>query len=632
MNRPEPPPSAGPADSFGVGQWKPRRKGWVLGVLLGILATLVLGVWWLALRPKPKGNRLLVLIRTENRDGTVGAWWATGGRASGRCADKLDDALSGLGMDVVKAGDAKTVDALEGRSGEVELRKAARGLEAGLVLSGTLRVVEARELGGSDGQKDFGLNLELELASSDDSAGTRLAPGDDPLRVHVPAADEPAALLGACEQLPATIVPLVALHLREVPQVKALLEREPRGRGLDDTVVVERLRPLFELGQRHAEAARLRSEAEQQLRDRDAKQERGELRKQLLGDFLGEEYWVGDGPGSDLVLMRLPYRPTLPDASAERYELRPEHEQLVRASADGKARRTLLEVFNIFSYPSVSADGGSVALVLDQRQWSKALGVASVADGTVRELVVHRSHYFSSPTISPDGRRVVFWSSPNRDADKSLEVIGTDGSDRRVLVPAPWARMDQPAWSPDSRSIVLSLKGLDERTASVWRIDVSTGERTLLLGTPARAAAAPRAGAPVELPSSFLRPTVAPDGSFVAVVEETAQGMWLGRFELVDQHYQRLAQGPAGRLSISPDSRRIALETAPTTDPDDPAKEDLEIALVAATGGAARLLTRNDIDDSLAGWSRDGRRLYFHQTGADPDGKHRDNRIYWVEP
>jgi Tol biopolymer transport system component len=373
------------------------------------------------------------------------------------------------------------------------------------------------------------------------------------------------------------------------------------------------------MAHRYEQADQARREAEQQLRERDAKQERGELRKELLGAFLGEEYWVGPGLGTDLVVMGLPYRLLLPDDVALRYELRPDHEQLLSVSADGRDRREVLETFNIFSYPTVSADGGSVALVLDHRQWSKALVVVSLADGSVRELVAHRSHYYSSPVISPDGRRVVFWSSSSRDADKSLEVIGSDGSERRVLVAAPWSRMDQPQWLPDSRAVVLSLKGSDDVTASAWQIDVASGERILLAGASSAVA-------------SFLRPAVAPNGSFLAVVEEGTEGMWLGRIELSDRSYQRLVEAPVGRVSIAPDSSRIAFETAPTRDPEDARKDDLELGLVAASGGALRLLTRNEIDDSLAGWSRDGRRLYFQQGGGDPDGKHRNHRIYWVEP
>jgi hypothetical protein len=548
----------------------------------------------------------------------MGAWWGSGGRASGRCADKLDETLSGLGMDVVKAGATRTLDVLEGQSSPAELRAAARKLEAAVILSGTLSVTDVQELSGSDGQKDVGFDLDLELGSPDDPTGVPVA--ERPLRLHVVAGDEQAALLAACEQLPANVVPLVATRLRELPAIRSLLESEGKGRGVDDAVALERLRPLLDLARRHSEADKARHETEQQLLERDAKQEHGELRKHLVGDFLAEQYWVGRASGPDVLVMRLPYRLAFPEGGGERFERRPEHEQIVRGSADGRNWTPLVEVYNIFSYPSASADGASVALVIDHRQWSKALAVASMRDGAVRELVAHRSQYFSSPVISPDGQRVVFWSSLERDGDKSLEVIGADGSGRRVLVPPPWARMDQPEWLPDSRTIVLSLVEAGETLSSVWQIDVSSGERSMIL----RAAADP--------PSSFLRAAAAPDGSYLVVVEQGAAGMWLGRVDLGDRSYTRLIQAPAGRACVSPDSSRIAFETAPTTDADDAIKEDAELALVASAGGAPRLLTRNAIDDALGGWSRDGRRLYFHQNGADPDGKHRNNRIYWIEP
>ena len=93
---------------------------------------------------------------------------------------------------------------------------------------------------------------------------------------------------------------------------------------------------------------------------------------------------------------------------------------------------------------------------------------------------------------------------------------------------------------------------------------------------------------------------------------------------------------PQFRASNTPaerrDSRWIAFESFPPPHPDDPVSDDVEVLLISADGGQPRCLTMNGRKDSLGGWSRDGRRLYFHQGSRDPDQKRWDNRIYWVEP
>jgi Tol biopolymer transport system component len=529
-------------------------------------------------------------------------------------------------------------DALEGRVEPSELREGARALEAGLLLRGALKVVAAQPLGGSADEADHTLVFEGELFSTVDQQGR--AVGEPPLRIHRSAATDEAALLESCDELAEQLAPRVAEAAVSFPSIAALLDPGASSRGLDERVIADRLGPLVGLVASYGEARSKRAAAERRLRARDRKLEQGPRAKHLVGAYLGEEYFVGPGAGGTILTMALPARLVVDDPVKATYRMQPGHEQLLLRRPDGGVERVLVELFNLYSYPSVSADGSVVAYVADHRRWSKALHVAELAGGAAEEIFHHRSHYPSSPVIAPDGSRIAFVYGETRRGPKRLEIVDRDGSDRRVLVAGPLDRLDLPAWSPDGAALYVTFQPSGQPHSSLWRIDAATGEATALLGDARRAAepseperlagpeAEPRAGGG----SSFASPAVAPDGSFVLVAEGADGAGWLGRYEVDSGAYRRLLQARVGRIAISPAGDRIAFETGPTAHPDDPHTADVEIAVMSARGEQLELLTLNARRDGLAGWSRDGKRIYFHQGNRDPDGHRYDNRIYWLEP
>ncbi|MBI4957198.1 MAG: hypothetical protein HY908_34615 [Myxococcales bacterium] len=624
-----------------------RRPVWpVLAVIALLFGGIGVAVWQVWLKPKPKAHRVLLLVGTEV-GGVPGAWWGRDGRSSARCADAFAEHLGapadkekkgGLGLDVVPAGDPGTLAKLDGKVERAELLEAARSLEAGLVLFGTVKGLGGRALAGSDDQKDFGFELALELVPTE-------APGEAvhiaiPQRFYFTGATEEAALDELCPELPKQVLPRLAVAVSDLPLVDALAKAAPNQRNIDETTAIARLDPLFKLAHRFREATKKRAEDEKRARESDAKQEHGKAKKTLVSEFLGEEYYVGAGPGEGLVLMSLPRASVLKDDTALSFTMGELHEQLRLATKDGSPQRLLLETFNVFSFPSVSADGKWVAAVLDNRQWSKSLVILGVDDASLTEVASHRAHYFSTPRIAPDGSRVAYYASDCRNCPESLALVGRDGKNLREILPGGFARLSLPYFTSDGKELVFATSQPNEPT-SVWVADAATGARTAVLGAaakkkgaepdkPPQPAADPDAPPPVD--PAFDHPVPSPDGSFFIVVEESADGTFVGRFDRAAGSYKRLAPILCTRLEMSPDGKWVAVETPDGKDADDPVPGDIEIALVSTTTGEVRQLTLNGQKDTLAGFSRDGKRVFFHQGNRDADGHAWNNRVYWVEP
>ena len=636
-------------------EWRPRRGKLPFVLLALLVAGAAVLAWRLLLVKRTRPDRVVVAIHAVTMDGRRGAWWGDGDRASGRLADMFAKQLERSKLEVVGTADEKAREALAGKEGAA-LLEAARSVESGVVLTGTVATVRALELSGSD-LRDY--TIEVALSVEETGEGGASAPlGDSPMLLHIAAASEDRALLEAAETIPELVQLPLAAALTGLPSVKRL-SSDAKDLSHEDITLASKFEGLFREARFRAEQLEKRAEQEAEERATEARGERGEAAKHLVSPLLGEQYLIGFGPKGELVLMVEPhYVQTL--AAAGAYSLRRGHERFELTDPDGKGRRLLFEAFNFFSYPTTSRDGRLIATVLDHRQWSKALTLVSVEDGAPRELLVDASDYFSGPTISPDGSLVAFWHRTCRRCSGSLDVIRADGTERRTLVPAGGGTMSIPVWSPDGAKLYLAIGG-DEGPEAVYSVSVADGTRTRLLGVEADASdedsgdAAEDALDDEELedvddeleeldedaedveeqsePASFGEPAVSRDGRFLVVVEVADREPYIGRLDIDGGEYSRLATIRAQRLEVSPDGATVAFETWSTggLESDGPTR-DSEIAVVPARGGDVRLVTMNSVDDNLFGWSPDGKRLYFHQATKDPSGAAYVNRVYWVEP
>lgn len=622
--------------------WTPKRSRWPLVVLAVLLAGgAAFAWWWFTQRVATRIDRVVVAVRSVSLDGASGAWWDDGDRVSERIAASMTKPLERYGLEVAQPADELVKGALKG-AGDDELRAAAARAGAGLLLTGTVRTVRALPLTGAE-TTDYTVEVTLTLSETGEGAAP-MAVLETPLVMNVAAASEDRARLEVAEEAPDLILPALAAALVGIPAVAKV---KPGATGLtnEELALATKLEPAFRAASYLRSERERRAEEEATARAEDQKDEKGRERH-LIGEFFAEEYVVDVLPDGRLVLLTEPHYVDVAQ-SAGAYGLRRGNERLVLADADGGERSLLAEVYNVFSFPGVSKDGRWVAAVTDHRGWAKSLDVFEIATGKRTELAQHDEHYFSGPQPSPDGSLVAFWYRTCRRCASSLDVIGRDGSGRKTLLEAnDGESRSAVAWSTDGKRLYLSRELVGERS-SVWAIDVADGSKRVLLagaseeegeGAEEEGEAEGEAegeegeGRSVAVRSSFDDPVVSPDGTWLCVLERTPDGIHIGRLDLATEAWSRIAAIRAQDVVISPDGRTIAFETWRTDELGTRWARDLEVAVVPVAGGEPKLLTDNDEDDELRGWSPDGKRVYLHQSSKDPSGKRYTNRVWWVAP
>jgi len=591
-------------------------------------------------------NRIVVAVETVGLEGETGRWWAARGKNSARYVDLLSKELNRLGIETVKVGDKKLDPLIEeglGSAADV-VERVAPAMEAAWVLSGGVVVKAVRQLPEVD-KSEYELHVSLKLHAVQRKETVTIVEGD---RFFTIDSDEGQAIKESLENMVQRHLTRIGTALAAQPELVRL--------GGDDTSQFTRdeIRIAGDLGRlffvERQRKALLDKRAGEEAEGAAKEKERRLSAKQRLGPYLAEEYVVGPA-GKDRVLLMTEDQAVEVYPDANDYAVREGRDQLVLASPDGKNRTVLLDTYNIFSFPDVSRDGSTVAVVLDHYGWSKslvAIAIDAKGEGKQTQLLAHESHYYSSPRVSPDGSKVAFWFRKCRRCDSSLEVIGSDGNGRKRLLEAGGDYKGIPHWGPDSKRVFLSLLP-PGGARSIHEVDVTTGKNKPLLGTavpppePTEAAAAPDkgtdkpAGEGEEVPpaddhnaSDFDFPAVSPDGKWLAVVEvDPSRGRHVGLYDLTKGSYKRVTGGRAARLEFSPDSSMVAAETKGTKSADDPNPYDWEIAVVAIATQKAWVVTFNSHRDRLGGWSPDSKWIYTTDGSRDPDGKNWANRVYW---
>ena len=227
-------------------------------------------------------------------------------------------------------------------------------------------------------------------------------------------------------------------------------------------------------------------------------------------------------------------------------------------------------------WPSLSPDGNQVAFEwAGDRNDNHDIYVTLVGSRDVRRLTTHPDADFA-PSWSPNGREIAFLRTDPGGTSylARLHVVSAlGGPDRRISDFPAWAT---PAWSPDSRSIVVGRMADRDTDRGIYLVPVS-GE-------------APRPIEHLSAPAEAHAPAFSPDGHRLAYV----------RCDTVDQegdslYAERGSQGCHVMVVDIDDAYRAR--------------------------GAPRALTRSSMATLGAiAWSRDARTLFFWARQTRPIG------------
>ena len=133
----------------------------------------------------------------------------------------------------------------------------------------------------------------------------------------------------------------------------------------------------------------------------------------------------------------------------------------------------------------VAPDGRTIAFELLGDIYALPIG------GGHAQAILTGSAFQSQPRFSPDGTSLAYISDGS--GSDNVWIAGAQGDQPKALTSLPRATMMSPSWSPDGRSIFVTV--VENRQAGITKVDVATGKTEKLVAN-ASGAAAPLVSAP----------------------------------------------------------------------------------------------------------------------------------------
>jgi Tol biopolymer transport system component/DNA-binding winged helix-turn-helix (wHTH) protein len=190
-----------------------------------------------------------------------------------------------------------------------------------------------------------------------------------------------------------------------------------------------------------------------------------------------------------------------------------------------------------------STDGQRVAYVSvpEQTLWSSKIDGSDriqLSDPSVMQAAL--------PRWSPDRTQIVFMAR-TLNTDWRAYVVAANGQGLRELIPAAAAGFD-PAFSPDGKSIVLSVDDLEAISNNINILDLATQKLS-----------------PVPGGENLFSPRWSPDGRYIAAI--TTDSVVLMLFDRTSQQWTELVRMAIGYPSWSHDGQYLYFDSSFTEDP-----------------------------------------------------------------
>ncbi len=204
----------------------------------------------------------------------------------------------------------------------------------------------------------------------------------------------------------------------------------------------------------------------------------------------------------------------------------------------------------------------------------------------------------AAPAFSPDGRRIVFSTSPQREASE-IWSVGIDGDDLVLMAREPTTGLD-PIFAADGRSIYFSARA--RAVSALWQLPLSRrGDKP--------------AGPAVQIKNlglaSIRQPVVSADGSKMAYAAmSTISNLWSLPIdpETAEPSGESVPMtrgtGRNNRPTFSPDGKRIAFDRWQHG-------FDIAVWVMGSDGSDMRQLTVDPWSQTQASWLPAGERLGF---------------------
>ena len=212
-----------------------------------------------------------------------------------------------------------------------------------------------------------------------------------------------------------------------------------------------------------------------------------------------------------------------------------------------------------------------------------------------------------SPEWSPDGRSLLWLSrrGPMGPARNIPRIRSMETGEERDLATGLLI-LNQVTWSLDGRSLLGKCVDRADKIG-ICRIDAQTGQATLLV---------------VETAANFsASPFGLPDGKHILFAVNTPEGRAEGYSVVLirdlDTGEERQVARSAGRFSVSPDGRELAIQVG------DPATKESVVKIVPVAGGEPREVFRTKKAGMSLSWNADGRHVLVGESDQD-------NEVLWL--